>query len=201
MNKYLEKHPAVTIALVLGAAVTLSYLTMPAAYSASIPQVEDSAATEKNPPGDIPDTQVFIEHRSALGFSLKVPEGWARKDGPDGVSFTDKLDGVVVMVSAAASAPSVESVKRDYVPKMEAAGKAVKVAGVRAVKVSGGNAILISFTSDSEPNAVTNKQIRLENRRYLYFRNGKLAELDLYAPFGADNADQWRMMSQSFRWQ
>lgn len=84
---------------------------------------------------------------------------------------------------------------------MEAAGKAVKVAGVRAVKVSGGNAILISYTSDSEPNAVTNKQVRLENRRYLYFRSGKLAALDLYAPFGADNADQWRMMSQSFRWQ
>lgn len=124
MNKYLEKHPAVTIALVLGVAVTSSFLTLPAAYSASIPQVEDSA-TEKNPPGDIPDSQVFTVYRSALGFTLKVPEGWARKDGPDGVSFTDKLDGVVVMVSAAASPPSVESVKRDYVPKMEAAGKAV----------------------------------------------------------------------------
>lgn len=201
MNTYPEKHPVVTIAFVLGAAVTLSYLTMPATHAAAISQSDGSAAAEKNPPGDIPDTQVFIEYRSALGFSLKVPEGWARKDGPDGVSFTDKLDGVVVMISAAASPPSVESVKQVYVPKMEAAGRAVKVAGVRAVKVSGGSAILISYTSDSEPNAVTNKPVRLENRRYLYFRNGKLAELDLYAPFGADNADQWRMMSQSFRWQ
>jgi hypothetical protein len=32
-------------------------------------------APEKKPPGDIPDTQVFITFTSPLGFSLKVPEG------------------------------------------------------------------------------------------------------------------------------
>ncbi|SDP69555.1 hypothetical protein [Phyllobacterium sp. OV277] len=201
MNKYLEKHPAWTIAFVLGAAVALSYLTMPTAHSASSPKIEDIAAAEKNPLGDIPDSQVFTDYHSALGFSLKVPEGWARKDGPDGVSFTDKFNGVAVVISPAASTPSIESIKLDYLPKMEASGRAVKVIGVRAVKATGGNAILITFSSDSEPNTVTNKQIRLENRRYLFFKNGKIAELDLYAPFGADNIDQWRLMSQSFRWQ
>jgi len=33
MNKYFEMHPAVTIALVLGAAVTSSFLTLPAAHT------------------------------------------------------------------------------------------------------------------------------------------------------------------------
>jgi hypothetical protein len=130
-----------------------------------------------------------------------VPEGWAQSDAPDGVRFVDKLDGVVVIISTPKVAPSVETVKRDYVPMMERNGRAVKVGGVRAVKLPAGDAILISYSSNSEPNPVTNKQVRLENHRYLYFKDGRMAELDLYAPFGADNVDQWRLMSQSFRWQ
>lgn len=196
MDKYLEKHPTFFIALVLMAAVILSFLTMPSALPAEVP-----ALAEKNPPGDIPDSQVFIDYHSPRGFTLKVPEGWARSDAPDGVSFVDKLDGIVVIISSAKVAPTVETVKRDYVPMMEKNGRAVKAGGVRAVKLPAGDAILISYSSNSEPNPVTNKQVRLENHRYLYFKDGKMAELDLYAPFGADNVDQWRLMSQSFRWQ
>lgn len=196
MDKYLEKHPTFFIALVLMAAVILSFLTMPSALPAEVP-----ALAEKNPPGDIPDSQVFIDYHSPRGFTLKVPEGWARSDAPDGVSFVDKLDGIVVIISSAKVAPTVETVKRDYVPMMEKNGRAMKVGGVRAVKLPAGDAILISYSSNSEPNPVTNKQVRLENHRYLYFKDGKMAELDLYAPFGADNVDQWRLMSQSFRWQ
>ncbi len=47
---------------------------------------------------------------------------------------------------------------------------------------------------------MTNKAIRLENERYLYFKGGNLVTLEFYAPKGADNVDQWRMMSNSFRW-
>ena len=43
-------------------------------------QGETPVAPEKNPPGDIPDTQVFVEYRSAGGgYQLEVPEGWARR--------------------------------------------------------------------------------------------------------------------------
>ena len=52
---------------------------------------EQPLKPERNPPGDIPDNQVFIDYVSPLGFSLKVPEGWARRDTPDGASFADKL--------------------------------------------------------------------------------------------------------------
>lgn len=160
MNKNLEKHPTFFIALVLMAAVILSFLTMPSALPAEVP-----ALAGKNPPGDIPDNQVFIDYYSPHGFTLKVPEGWARSDAPDGVSFVDKLDGVVVIISSAKVAPTVETVKRDYVPMMEKNGRAVKVGGVRAVKLPAGDAILISYSSNSEPNPVTNKQVRLENHR------------------------------------
>src|SRR5712692_5674130 len=41
---------------------------------------ETAIAPEKNPPGDIPDDQVFVQYTSPLSFSIKVPEGWSRVD-------------------------------------------------------------------------------------------------------------------------
>jgi hypothetical protein len=161
---------------------------------------EKPVQQEKNPPGDIPDTQVFIDYTSPEGFTLKVPEGWARSDRADGASFVDKLDGVVVSVSKVDAAPTVDSAKADYVAKLEAAGRAVRVSAVKQVKLPAGATIRIVYTSNSEPNAVTNRQFRLENERYLYFKDGKLVALELYAPKGADNVDQWQLMSSSFRW-
>ncbi len=161
---------------------------------------EKAVPAEKNPPGDIPDTQVFIDYASPDGFRIKVPEGWARSDHPDGASFVDKLDGVTVSISKAASAPTIESVKSNEVPALKAAERSVTVTTVEAVKLPAGSAIRIVYTSNSAPNAVTNKQVRLENERYLYFRQGKLATLELYAPKGADNVDQWQLMSRSFHW-
>jgi len=48
---------------------------------------------------------------------------------------------------------------------------------------------------------VTGKQIRLEDVRFLYFKAGKLVTLDMAAPFGADNVDQWNLMANSVRLQ
>jgi len=161
---------------------------------------EKAIPAEKNPPGDIPDTQVFIDYTSPGGFALKVPEGWARSDHADGASFVDKLDGVVLTIAKADAAPTVEGVKADYLRELETAGRAIHVTAVKAVKLPAGSAIRIVYTSNSEPNAVTSKQVRLENERYLYFKDGKLVTLELYAPQGADNVDQWQLMSNSFRW-
>lgn len=161
---------------------------------------EKAVPAEKNPPGDIPDSQVFIDYASPEGFTLKVPEGWARTDRPDGASFVDKLDGVLVTLAPEGAAPTVESARTSYVRKLQAQEHAVEVTSVKAVKLSAGAAIRIAYTSNSEPNAVTSKPVRLENERYLLFRNGKLVTLELYAPKGADNADQWQLMSRSFRW-
>ncbi len=161
---------------------------------------EKAVPAEQNPPGDIPDTQVFIDYTSPQGFKMKVPEGWARSDHVDGASFVDKLDGVIVSVSKVTSAPTAESVKANEVTNLKTTERAVTVTAVEAVKLPAGPAIRIAYLSNSEPNAVTNKQVRLENERYLYFKDGKLVTLELYAPKGADNVDQWQLMSKSFRW-
>jgi hypothetical protein len=185
--------------LALGLAVLLSPMQTTGVVMPAM-ATEKPVAAEKNPPGDIPDSQVFIDYNSKLGFTMKVPEGWARSDRADGASFIDKLDGVVVTETATDQKPTVATVKADDVPKLQQSLRAVKVSAVKAVKLPSGSAIRIVYTSNSEPNAVTNKQVRLENERFLYFKHGKLVSLELYAPKGADNVDQWRLMSRSFKW-
>ena len=183
---------AVGIAVAIGMNLVLGFPLGKAA--------EQAAPAEKNPPGDIPDSQVFIDYTSPKGFTMKVPEGWARSDRTDGASFVDKLDGVVVSVTKADNPPTVSSVKSNYASLLEHSERAVKIGSIKPVKLPVGQAIRIAYTSNSEPNQVTNKQVRLENERYLYFKDGELVTLELYAPKGADNVDQWQLMSQSFHW-
>lgn len=186
---------------VLSSTLALLAIATAAAVPASgASAAEKPVAAEKNPPGDIPDSQVFIDYTSKDGYALKVPEGWARTDLPTGASFVDKLDGVVVTRSDATRPPTVDSVRKDYLPILEKEERAVQIGGVKAVKLPAGNAIRIAYSSNSAPNQVTNKQIRLENQRFLYFKDSKLVALKLYAPFGADNVDQWKLMSESFQW-
>jgi hypothetical protein len=71
---------------------------------------------ERNPPGDIPDNQVFIDYVSPLGFSLKVPEGWARQDLGDGASFADKYGRITVTQTTAPKMPTVDAAKQTLVP-------------------------------------------------------------------------------------
>lgn len=186
--------------ILCGLLVSLSLASAPLAVGGPAAAAEKAVPAEKNPPGDIPDSQVFIRYDSKDGYSLQVPEGWARTDLPYGASFIDKLDGVVLTQSARSMVPTADSVKKDYVPSLEKEARAVKIDSVKPVKLPGGNAVRITYSSNSAPNEVTNKQVRLENQRFLFFRDGKLVALELYAPLGADNVDQWKLMSESFQW-
>ena len=174
-------------------------ILVPSIFTSSA-QAETAVAPEKNPPGDIPDTQVFINYTSTSGYAFKVPEGWARTETSTGVSFIDKLDGIVVTMARSATAPTLDSVTASYIPELEKTGRAIKIKQITAVNLPAGKAIRIAYSSNSDPNPVTNKQVRLENNRYLFFKNGKLVALDLYAPYGADNVDQWNLVSRSFQW-
>ena len=118
----------------------------------------------------------------------------------DGAHFADKYDSVDISVAPAASAPTPERVGKEEAVILAKSGRAVRISAIRRVTLPAGPAVLIVYTSNSEPNAVTDKQIRLENNRYLFFREGREAALSLSAPAGADNADQWQLMANSFRW-
>jgi len=164
-------------------------------------QGETPVAPEKNPPGDIPDSQVFVAYRSSEGgYQLEVPEGWARSTQGADVTFIDKLDGVMVAVTQASAAPTAATALTNEVATLLESGRAVQVDKVQDVQLPAGAAVLVEYSSNSDPDAVTGKQVRLENQMYLFFQSGRLATLTLWAPLGADNVDQWQRMSQSFRW-
>lgn len=66
----------------------------PEAGSETAPSEAQAAAT-----GDIPDNQVFLVfHDTQAGYSIRYPEGWARKGSANDVTFTEKANVVHVVV-------------------------------------------------------------------------------------------------------
>lgn len=159
------------------------------------------APVEKIPTGDIPDSQAFVTYASATGhYQLEVPEGWARTVKGADVTFVSKLDGLSVHLLNTQSAPTVDSIRSGPVASLEANGTAVVVTSIKSVMLRGGPAIELKYQSNSAPDPVTGKRVRLENNTYFYHSGNSLAELRLWAPQGADNVDQWRRTSSSFSW-
>jgi hypothetical protein len=168
---------------------------------AAATSTESAVAPEVSPAGDIPDTQAFVLFTSDPGgYQIEVPEGWARSGDGTNVSFVNKLDGVQVSVTPATAAPTAATARGGEAKQIEQSGRAVKVTSVDNITLPSGPAVRIKYSSNSEPNAVTSKQVRLENETYLFFKNGKVAAVTVWAPQGADNADQWARMTKSFRW-
>jgi hypothetical protein len=184
----------------IAAAVGLLFALVAPTMAQQQQQTEQPLKQEKNPPGDIPDNQVFITYASPRGFSFKVPEGWARKDLTDGAVFADKYGRITVAETTTPTAPDVVTAKQTLVPELEKTARAVAVKKIQAKKLPAGATVLISYDSNSDPSPVTNKAIRLENDRYYFWKDGRLVMLDFSAPAGADNADQWDMMAKSFHW-
>lgn len=150
---------------------------------------------------DIPDTQTFVAYVSASGhYQLDTPEGWARTTKNMDVAYVFNLDAMQVALTKNATVPTVDNVRANQAVTLQETGRAIRDVKVSAVQLPSGPAILISYTSNSDPNSVTGKQVRLENNSYLYSKNGMLATLMLSAPVGADNVDQWARISRSFKW-
>jgi hypothetical protein len=182
------------------ASSSLLYVAMAQLIGASAAQPRSPIAAEKNPGGDIPDNQAFVEYRSPLGFSIKVPEGWARREQPNDVSFRDKYNHLQVEVSAQPSAPTVASVKANQLSALQKLPKAIRIASVKKIELPAGAVVVANYSANSDANAVTNKAIRLESASYYFWKAGKLATLTLSASAGADNVDQWQLISKSFAW-
>lgn len=179
---------------------TASSTTTTTGTEAPISSTETAVAPEVNPPGDIPDTQAFVNYaNTAGGYQLEVPEGWARTESGADVTFVNKFDGVSVGVTRAA-APTVASARTNEAKQIQSQGHAVTITSVSEVNLPGSKAVVIKYTSNSDTNPVTNKRVRLENVAYVFHKSGKEVTLTVWAPQGADNADQWNRISKSFRW-
>ncbi|GAA2328934.1 hypothetical protein [Streptomyces cuspidosporus] len=160
------------------------------------------APTESNPPGDIPDNQVYVAyHPSGGGFTVKVPEGWARSSARTTTTFSDKLNKIEITPAPAPAAPTAQSVRTKVVPTLKKQTKHFALGKVTTVSRKGGHAVLVTYQADSAPNPVTGKAVRDSVETYVFFHNGHQVTLTLAGPTGADNVDPWRIVSDSLRWQ
>ena len=193
--------PTLTSLLLAVGAAALAPSALAQSKAPPLPMTQVPLVAEKNPPGDIPDHQAFVAFNSPLGFSIKVPEGWARREGPATISFTDKYNALQVVVTPRAGAPTLAGLKANEIAELEKSPKAVRIASVKQVALPAGPAFIAHYGANSDPNPVTNKAIRLDAANYYFWKAGKLATLTVSAPAGADNADQWQLMAKSFAWQ
>lgn len=172
------------------AATTQQTTTAPTSSSPGALQGEAASTAT----GDIPDNQVFLVDRSASGWSMKYPEGWAQSGGPNATVFRDK-NNIVRVVIQPGPAPTLAKVGSD--PALRGAN--IK-SGPSVVKTGSERAIKVVYTTRSPPNPVTGKRVTLTVDRYYVAHAGKVATIDLGTPVGVDNVDAYRLMIESFRW-
>lgn len=197
-----------------GAAGTLSCTgATPPAATAATPASSPAVATpspvptqaavepEQNPPGDILDNQAFVTYTSPNGgYSISVPEGWARTENGANVAFADKLHTFTVDVECTSAQPTVDTVTNIEVPLLARQIPAFELIDVKAVDLPAGPAVLIQYRTNSAPDDVTGKQYRLDVDRYEVYSDGKLAAISLAGPAGSDNIDVSNQVSRSFQW-
>ncbi len=182
-------------------AVTTNQDTTEGSQSQSAVEPQSPVAPEDNPPGDIPDNQVFVNYQPAgESFAFKVPEGWAQTTSGTSAEFTDKLNTVSAKWFPAASQPTLEQANSAEVQELTNTELAFQLVGIKQVTLPAGPAILIEYQKNSAPNPVTGKQYRMDVQRYEFFRNGQQVNLTLESPVGADNVDPWTLISKSFKW-
>jgi hypothetical protein len=159
-----------------------------------------AADTRSAATGDIPDNQVFLAYTNrAAGFSMKYPEGWTESGAGHNVTLRDKnnLVHVVISTGAAPTAPSVAAQLRSLTHTNPTLAFSAPV----SVQLPFGHAVKAVYATQSAPNPVTGKRVKLIVDRYAFGGSGKrIAVVDLGTPNGVDNVDAYRMMIESFRW-
>ena len=146
--------------------------------------------------GDIPDNQVFLVYRnSAAHYSMKYPEGWAQQATGRNVTFRDK-NNIVRIVVAPGAAPTKASVQAEV---RRLRGAQIQ-SPPQAATISGKPSFEVVYSTESAPNPVTGKRVKLVVDRYYLWKGGRRAVVDLGTPEGVDNVDAYRLMIESFRW-
>jgi hypothetical protein len=169
---------------------------------ALVPEAQATAA------GDIPDNQVFlVYHDKSAGYSIKYPEGWALSGSHGTETIRDKNNLIRISVRSG-SAPTVASVATEMASlqasqpslrpgKPQAHPTCTFQATTRTVSAA---SVRVDYSTESAPNQVTGKRVKLLVNRYYLPHAGKVAVVDLGTPRGVDNVDAYCLMVTSLRW-
>jgi hypothetical protein len=161
----------------------------------------DAHPTEFNPPGDIPDNAVFVDHTApGTRVHFSVPEGWAATTQGPVTTYTDKYNSISIEVRPRATASTVASARAEDVPELQHTAQNFQLQGIETVDRKHGSAVHITYLADSPPNPVTDKVVRNAVERFEFWKGGEEALLTLAGPQGADNVDPWQIVSDSLEW-
>jgi hypothetical protein len=203
--------PALVLAAVLLAGCGSSTSSAPSAAKPTPPGATTGAASPGSGPaalsaepasaatGDIPDNQVFLvfTNRSA-GYSIKYPDGWTQAGAGTDVTFRNK-NNLVHVVIVKGRAPTPASVA-SQLNSLRSSNPTVSFQAPQLVHLGSSTAVKAIYSTESAPNAVTGKRVKLVVDRYELTHGGKVATVDLGTPVGVDNKDAYRMMIQSLHW-
>jgi hypothetical protein len=149
--------------------------------------------------GDIPDNQNFLTFKNPSGgYSISYPEGWARSGNGAKTTFQDKGNTVTIKVAPGRQLTPA-SVAAEL--KQEAKTDPCLSAGQPQTTTVGPNQVVkVTYATQGAKSPVTGQRPKITVDRYVYFKGGKVATVDLATPVGVDNVDAYRMISESFRW-
>jgi hypothetical protein len=166
---------------------------------ATSPETEAPSEAQSAATGDIPDNQVFLTFTDhPAGYSIRYPEGWARRGSGTDVTFQEKANVIHVVVMEGTQPTSASATAA--LERLKHSDPTIKVGTPEQLTIAGAPVVKVTYTRLSAADPVTDKRLPLTIDRYLYARGGKVATLDLGTPVGVDNVDAYRMISQSFRW-
>ena len=158
-----------------------------------------SAEAQSAASGDIPDNQVFVTfHDATAGYSMQYPEGWVQAGSGADVTLRDK-NNLVHIVVRNGGAPTARGATLELEGQRRST-PSLQVAAPRTVTVGGAPVLKVAYSTESPPNAVTGRRVRLLVDRYVVPGRRRYALVDLGTPTGVDNVDAYRMMIGSFRW-
>ena len=161
---------------------------------------QSAVPAEKNPPGDIPDNVAYVAYTNAAGkYTFTHPEGWSETTTGSTVTYTDKLNGVQVLLGKLTTAPTVDSAKQRDVPALRSSQAAFELRNVTAATVPGGRGVRIVYRRNSAPDPVTGRQYRDEVERYELVSDGREVIVELFGPVGSDNVDAYKTMITSLK--
>ncbi|MCU1456101.1 MAG: hypothetical protein JWL73_193 [Actinomycetia bacterium] len=160
----------------------------------------DPNAPEVVAPGDIPDTQVFVPVTMPEGYSLSVPEGWARSTSGTTTTFADHYNSISTTSTSVPAAPTTASVQASEVPQLARSVPNFALVSVTTVQRAAGPAVLVTYRAGSAPDPVTGKRVAIDVERYELWRGGKQVTLTLSGARGSDNVDPWKKVTESFAW-
>jgi hypothetical protein len=114
--------------------------------------------------------------------------------------FSDEYNRITLSVEGASQPFDLAYATSILAPEIEKMEKAVRITEIAEIKLKPGRTVKIAYDANSEPHEITNKRVRQENERFYFVKDDRLVTLNLTTPKGADNVNQWRLISSSFCW-